>query len=88
MSKKGTSICPIYFLTCDRQNRFSQNERRRADLQTLPQNFLFFYQDFQSLLMILPSFFLLKVTLKDHNKVAMQKIKISKAPLCRQENGE
>ena len=28
-----------FFINCDRQKRFSQNERRRADLQKLPQNF-------------------------------------------------
>ena len=28
-----------FFNNCDRQKRFSQNERRRADLQTLPQIF-------------------------------------------------
>ena len=28
-----------FFINCDRQKRFSQNERRRADLQKLPQIF-------------------------------------------------
>ena len=28
-----------FFINCDRHKRFSQNERRRADLQKLPQIF-------------------------------------------------
>ena len=34
MSKKGT-----FFINCDRQKRFSQNERRRADLQHVASDF-------------------------------------------------
>ena len=30
-----------FFINCDRHKRFSQNERRRADLQTLPHFFNF-----------------------------------------------
>ena len=41
MSKKGASLRRIYlfFISCDRQKRFSQNERRRADQQKLLQIF-------------------------------------------------
>ena len=50
-----------FFINCDRQKRFSQNERRRADLQNVPQIFKFLPRDlvmiFQSLVMILPRFF-------------------------------
>ena len=28
-----------FFINCDRQKRFSQNERRRANLQKLPKSF-------------------------------------------------
>ena len=38
MSKKGTSLRRI----CDRHKRFSQNERRRVDLQNLASDFLIF----------------------------------------------
>ena len=31
-----------FFNNCDRQKRFSQNERRRADLQNLASEFLIF----------------------------------------------
>ena len=31
-----------FFINCDRQKRFSQNERRRADLQNLASDFLIF----------------------------------------------
>ena len=41
MSKKGTSLELTIFITCDRQKRFSQNERRRADLQIMPRFFYF-----------------------------------------------
>ena len=45
MSRKGTSLRRIYFFfNCDRQKRFSQNERRRADLQNLASDFLIFAQ--------------------------------------------
>ena len=50
-----------FFIKCDRHKRFLQNERRRADLQKLPQVFKFLPRDvvviFQSLVMILPRFF-------------------------------
>ena len=40
MSKKATSPRRIYFfINCDKQKWFSQNERIRADLQKLPQIF-------------------------------------------------
>ena len=43
MSKKGTSLRRIYFfINCDRHKRFSQNERRRADLQNVASDFLIF----------------------------------------------
>ena len=45
MSKKGTSFRRIQvnvFIKCDRQKRFSQNERRRADLQNLASDFFTF----------------------------------------------
>ena len=32
------------FINCDRQKRFSQNERRRADLQNIASHFLIFAQ--------------------------------------------
>ena len=45
MSKKGTSLCRIYFfINCDGQKRFSQNERRRADLQNVASDFFNFCQ--------------------------------------------
>ena len=31
-----------FFINCDRHKRFSQNERRRVDLQNVPQIFLIF----------------------------------------------
>ena len=43
MSKKGTSLRQFnFFIKCDRQKRFSQNEKRRADLQNLASDFLIF----------------------------------------------
>ena len=33
-----------FFINCDRQKRFSQNERRRADLQNVASDFLIFAQ--------------------------------------------
>ena len=43
MSKKGTSLRRInFFNNCDRQKRFSQNERRRVDLQNAASDFLIF----------------------------------------------
>ena len=38
---KGGS-CLNFFNNCDRQKRFSQNERRRADLQNVASDFLIF----------------------------------------------
>ena len=41
MSKKGTSLREFnFFINCDRHKRFSQNERRRADLQNVASDFL------------------------------------------------
>ena len=49
-----------FFINCDRQKRFSQNERRRVDLQNVASEFLIFARDlvmvFQSLATILPPF--------------------------------
>ena len=43
MSKKGTSLRQFnFFNNCDTQKRFSQNERRRADLQNFASDFLIF----------------------------------------------
>ena len=43
MSKKGTSLRRInFFINCDRQKRFLQNERRKADLQNVTSDFLIF----------------------------------------------
>ena len=33
-----------FFINCDRHKRFSQNERRRADLQNIASDFLIFAQ--------------------------------------------
>ena len=51
-----------FFNNCDRHQRFSQNERRRADLPSVASDFLIFAQGLsnmilQSLVMILPRFF-------------------------------
>ena len=51
-----------FFINCYRQKRFSQNERRRADIQHVASDFLIFLPRdlvmiFQSLVMILPRFF-------------------------------
>ena len=50
-----------FFINCDRHKRFSQTERRRADLQNVASDFLILPRDlvmiFQSLVMILPRFF-------------------------------
>ena len=44
--KKSPRFDEFSFLTnCNRQKRFSQNERRRADLQNLASNFQFLYQE-------------------------------------------
>ena len=68
MSKRAPrSVEFNFFINCDRQKRFSQNERRRADLQNSASDFLILPWDlimiFQSWVMILPRF----STLKDHN---------------------
>ena len=43
MSKRAPrSVEFNFFNNCDRQKRFSQNERRRADLQVVTSNFLIF----------------------------------------------
>ena len=44
MSKRGTSL-RRFSINCDRQKRFSQNERRRADLQHVASDFLIFARD-------------------------------------------
>ena len=50
-----------FFINCDKQKRFSQNERRRADLQKkVASDYLFFalgLRIFQRLVMILSRFF-------------------------------
>ena len=50
-----------FFNNCDRHKRFSQIERRRADLQNVASDFLILPRDlvmiFQSLVTILPPFF-------------------------------
>ena len=48
-----------FFNNCDRQKRFSQNERRRADLQKVASDFLSgdLVMISQSLVTILPPFF-------------------------------
>ena len=45
MSKKGTKPRSVefnFFINCDRHKRFSQNERRRVDLQNVASDFLIF----------------------------------------------
>ena len=43
MSKKAPrSVKFNFFTSCDRQKRFSQNERIRADLQNITSDFLIF----------------------------------------------
>ena len=43
MSKKAPrSVKFNFFTSCDRQKRFSQNERRRADVQNIASDFLIF----------------------------------------------
>ena len=43
MSKKAPhSVEFNFFINCDRQKRFSQNERRRVDLQNIASEFLIF----------------------------------------------
>ena len=43
-SKKGTSLRREFnfFTNCDKHKRFSQNERRRVDLQNFASDFLIF----------------------------------------------
>ena len=62
MSKRAPcSVECIFFINCNRHKRFSQNERRRADLQNVASDFLIFARDlvmiFQSVVMVLPRFF-------------------------------
>ena len=49
-----------FYINCDRQKRFSQNERRRVDLQNLASDFIIFARNFvmvfQNLATILPPF--------------------------------
>ena len=45
LSKKGAGPRSVefnFFNNCDRHKRFSQNERRRADLQNIASDFLIF----------------------------------------------
>ena len=46
MSKKGHLALSNFnlFINCDRHKRFSQNERRRVDLQNVASDFLIFAQ--------------------------------------------
>ena len=57
-----------FFINCDRQKRFLQNEKRRADLQNLASDF---FMIFQSFVTILPRFF----DFGNHNYVPRQKLK-------------
>ena len=62
MLKKAPRFVEFNFFTNrNRQKRFSQNERRRADRQNFASNFLIFAWDkvmvFKSLVMILPHSF-------------------------------
>ena len=62
ISKKGPCSVELnIFINCNRQKRFSQNERRRADLQKVASIFLILPWDlvmiFQSLVMISSCFF-------------------------------
>ena len=76
MSKKAPRFVEFNFLTnCyrSRHKQFSQIERKRADLQQRASDFLIFAPGlsliFQSLVMILPSFFFtLKAIAKFHGK--------------------
>ena len=68
MSKKAPRSVELnFFINCDRQKRFSQNERRRADVQKVASDFVIFgwglSYDLSNVVMILPVF----STLKDHN---------------------
>ena len=63
VSKKGTSLREFnFFINCDRQKRFPQKKRRRADLQNvqrggeMPVNTLHasFFQKFNQYLLPLP----------------------------------
>ena len=43
MSKRAPRFVEFnFFINCDRRKRFSQNKRRRADLQTLASDFIIF----------------------------------------------
>ena len=61
MSKRAPRFVEFnFFINCDRQKRFSQNERRRADLQKFASDFFFakgLSYDLSKLVMILPHFF-------------------------------
>ena len=47
MLKRAPSFVEFnFFFSCDRQKRFSQNERRRVDLQNIASDFLMFASDF------------------------------------------
>ena len=65
-----------FFINCDRQKRFSQNERRRADLQKKASDFLIFAEGLSyDLSKFSDDFTPFFSTLKDHNLVAGQKLK-------------
>ena len=70
MSKKGTALCQIYILTnCDRQKRFLQNKRRRADLQNFKFVWFFYFlpRDLSHDLWKISDECTLFSTWKDHN---------------------
>ena len=62
-----------FLINCDRHKRFSQNERRRAELQ--PQIFLNFCLGHSYDLSKFSDEFTTFSTLKDHNEVPGQKLK-------------
>ena len=65
-----------FFINCKGQKRFSQNERKRADLQNFASDFLIFAwglsYDFSNFSDDFTQFFF--STLKDHNLVPRQKL--------------
>ena len=57
-----------FFINCDRHKRFSQNERRRADLQKVASDFLIFAEGLSYDLSKFSDIFTpVFSTLKDHN---------------------
>ena len=70
-----------FFINCDRQKRFSQNERRRADLQKVASILLIFAQGLSyDLSKFSDNFTPFFSTLKDHNWVPWQKLKNLRHP--------